>query len=529
MPDYGNDPQFGTFVTPTVAQPEMPVALAEISEQAGLDLVTFQDHPYQPAFQDTWTLLSYVAARTRRVHLAPNVLSLPLRQPAVTARAAAGLDLLTGGRVELGLGAGAFWDPIVAMGGPRRSPGEAVEALAEAIEIIRGIWDVDERGVLKVAGKHYAVSGAKRGPAPAHPIGLWLGAYKPRMLRLIGRSGDGWLPSWGYLKSAADLTDGNEVIDEAATAAGRDPRSIRRLLNISGAFRPRSSGFLQGPVDQWVEELTGLVVEHGMDTFILAADDPGLIERYGAEVAPAVHEAVAAIRAGVPDSTETRSTDSDVAALASISAPVSAEYERLGVTPTTDPGVRLSADQPWDESARPHRAESGPNVRYTDQGRQVGAHLIEVHDMLRAELAQVRDLIDQVRTGALGIGAARSAISQMTMRQNNWTLGAYCASYCRVVTQHHSMEDKAVFPHLARQDADLAPVIQRLADEHVVIHEVLDGVDRALVALAADPAALDGVQQAADLLTDTLLSHLSYEEVELVEPLARLGFYPGQV
>ena len=149
--------------------------------------------------------------------------------------------------------------------------------------------------------------------------------------------------------------------------------------------------------------------------------------------------------------------------------------------------------------------------------------------MLRAELAQVRDLIDQVRSGALGIGAARSAINQMTMRQNNWTLGAYCASYCRVVTQHHSMEDQAVFPHLARQDSDLAPVIQRLADEHVVIHEVLDGVDRALVALAADPAELDGVQRAVDLLTDTLLSHLSYEEVELVEPLARLGFYPGQV
>ena len=528
MPDYGNDLQFGTFVTPTVAQPELPVALAEISEQAGMDLVTFQDHPYQPAFQDTWTLLSYVAARTRRVHLAPNVLSLPLRQPAVMARAAAGLDLLTGGRLELGLGAGAFWDPIVAMGGPRRSPGESVEALAEAIEIMRGIWDVDDRGVLKVDGRHYAVAGAKRGPAPAHPIGLWLGAYRPRMLRLIGRSGDGWLPSWGYLKSAADLSEGNEVIDEAAAASGRDPRSIRRLLNISGRFAPRSAGFLQGPVEQWVDELAGLAIEHGVDTFILAADDAGLIERFGAEVAPAAREAVAAIRAGAIESSGGNSAG-DHGAPESISTSLAAEYERLGVIPTVDPGVRLAAEQPWDESARPHRTESGPNVRYTDQGRQVGAHLIEVHDMLRSELAQVRELIDQVRAGQLGVGAARSAINQMTMRQNNWTLGAYCASYCRVVTQHHSMEDQAVFPHLARQDADLAPVIRRLEDEHVVIHEVLDGVDRALVALATDPAALDGVQQAVDLLTDTLLSHLSYEEVELVEPLARLGFYPGQV
>ena len=342
MPDYGNDLQFGTFVTPTVAQPELPTALAEISEQAGLDLVTFQDHPYQPAFQDTWTLLSYVAARTHRVRLAPNVLSLPLRQPAVLARAAAGLDLLTGGRVELGLGAGAFWDPIVAMGGPRRSPGEAVEALEEAIQIIRGIWDVDDRAVLRVDGRHYTVSGAKRGPAPAHPIGLWLGAYKPRMLRLIGRAADGWLPSWGYLKSAADLSEGHEVIDAAAAAAGRDPHSIRRLLNISGAFRPRNSGFLQGPVRQWVDELTDLVVEHGMDTFILAADDPGLIERYGAEVAPGVREAVAAIRAGLPLTAD----EGDDGAAIGISVPVAAEYERLGVTPTADTGVRLSADRP---------------------------------------------------------------------------------------------------------------------------------------------------------------------------------------
>ena len=86
-----------------------------LSEQAGLDLVTFQDHPYQPAFLDTWTLLSYVAARTSRVRLAPNVTNLPLRPPAVLARCVASLDLLSGGRVELGLGAGAFWDAIEAM------------------------------------------------------------------------------------------------------------------------------------------------------------------------------------------------------------------------------------------------------------------------------------------------------------------------------------------------------------------------------------------------------------------------------
>src|SRR5919197_6007791 len=165
MADYGHELAFGTFITPQNQRPEDVVALAQLTEQAGLDLVTFQDHPYQPAFLDTWTLLSYVAAKTERVYLSGNVLNLPLRQPAVLARAAASLDLLSGGRFELGLGAGAFWDAIKAMGGPRRAPAESVEALEEAIDIIRAIWTPEERRGVRVDGKHYRVVGARRGPA----------------------------------------------------------------------------------------------------------------------------------------------------------------------------------------------------------------------------------------------------------------------------------------------------------------------------------------------------------------------------
>jgi alkanesulfonate monooxygenase SsuD/methylene tetrahydromethanopterin reductase-like flavin-dependent oxidoreductase (luciferase family) len=195
MSDYGNDLLFGTFVTP-VAQPvHHAVEMAVVSERAGLDLVTFQDHPYQPSFHDTWTLLSYVASRTSRIHVAGNVLNLPLRQPAVLARSAASLDRLSGGRFELGIGAGAFWDAIEAMGGRRLAPGEAVDALAEAVAIIREIWATEKPGGVRVEGQHYRVKGAKRGPAPAHDIGIWVGAYKPRMLRLIGREAGGWLPA----------------------------------------------------------------------------------------------------------------------------------------------------------------------------------------------------------------------------------------------------------------------------------------------------------------------------------------------
>lgn len=298
MTDYGHDLLFGSFITPTSAAPERVVALTRASEAAGLDLATFQDHPYQPAFLDTWTLLSYVAARTERIRLSPNVANVPLRPPAVLARAAASLDLLSGGRVELGLGAGGFWGPIEAMGGPRLSPGQSVDALSEAIDVIRGIWDTSTRERLVVDGAHHRLDGAKRGPAPAHDIGLWIGAYKPRMLRLTGRKGDGWLPSLAYLKSLQQITDANATIDEAATAAGREPRAVRRLLNIGGRLSSqRTERLLVGPPAQWAEQLAALVLEYGISGFILGGDDPAALATFGQEIAPAVRAVVAAERA----------------------------------------------------------------------------------------------------------------------------------------------------------------------------------------------------------------------------------------
>jgi alkanesulfonate monooxygenase SsuD/methylene tetrahydromethanopterin reductase-like flavin-dependent oxidoreductase (luciferase family) len=296
MPDYGHELSFGTFITPQNQRPDVTVALAQLTERAGLDLVTFQDHPYQSAFLDTWTLLSWVAAQTETVRVSGNVLNLPLRHPAVLARSAASLDLLSGGRFELGLGAGAFWDAIAALGGPRRTPGQGVDALKEAIEIIRAIWNPGERRGVYLDGDHYSLNGAKRGPEPAHDIEIWLGAVKPRMLRLTGQKADGWLPSLSYL-TLEQVDRSNAIIDEAATEAGRDPREIRRLVNIEGVFADSNHGFLQGPPEQWVEELLPFVLERGFSTFILWADDPRAIEVYGHEVAPALREAVG-VRAG---------------------------------------------------------------------------------------------------------------------------------------------------------------------------------------------------------------------------------------
>src|SRR6202163_4673872 len=120
--DYGHPVRFGVFITP-VAQPEHSLAVAVLADELGFDLIGLQDHPYQSRFLDAWTLLTAMAMRTKRIAVFPDVANVPLRPPAILAKAAASLDLLTGGRVELGLGAGGSFDAIKAIGGPMRSRG----------------------------------------------------------------------------------------------------------------------------------------------------------------------------------------------------------------------------------------------------------------------------------------------------------------------------------------------------------------------------------------------------------------------
>lgn len=292
MVDYGREITFGYFLVPEVDAPLLDTA-REV-ERRGLAYIGVQDHPYQRRYVDTWTLLSMIAASTQRVSVFPDVANLPLRPPAVLAKAAASLDVLSGGRVELGLGAGAFWDAIGAYGGPRRTPGEALAALGEGIEVIRRIWS-GERS-LHFDGQHYRLAGAQSGPAPAHPIGIWLGVFGARALALAGRVADGWVPS--LRGDAAALVTMSARLDEAARAAGRDPGQIRRVLNVSGLITDGASeGVLRGPVSQWVDELSDLALGTGFDTFVLwAGEGEWQLERFAEEVAPAVRAQVAAER-----------------------------------------------------------------------------------------------------------------------------------------------------------------------------------------------------------------------------------------
>jgi alkanesulfonate monooxygenase SsuD/methylene tetrahydromethanopterin reductase-like flavin-dependent oxidoreductase (luciferase family) len=279
--------EFGISITPNWLNQQDVLRLAEVADQTGLDLVGIQDHPYQWRFYDTWTLIAYLGGRTTRVRFFPDVASLPLRPPAVLAKAAASLDVLTGGRVELGLGAGSYWDAIVAMGGPRRTPGQAVEATEEAIDVIRLVWS-GERGV-RYEGRHYRLSGLHTGPKPAHDVGIWLGASGPRMLDLIGRKADGWVPSAGWAPPET-LPGYLRRIEEAAAGAGRDARSIRRVYNLSGTIGPPGGEGFAGPASYWVDQL-GQLTDTGMDALIFwpGGEDPiGQVEAFAGEVVPAV-------------------------------------------------------------------------------------------------------------------------------------------------------------------------------------------------------------------------------------------------
>jgi alkanesulfonate monooxygenase SsuD/methylene tetrahydromethanopterin reductase-like flavin-dependent oxidoreductase (luciferase family) len=243
-----------------------------------------------------------VLAQTDRIRVFQDVGYLPLRPPAVFAKTAATLDLLSGGRFEAGLGGGGFLRAAQAMGAPHRTPGESLEALEEAVDILRASWSGAPG--LRFEGRHYRLEGARPGPVPAHEIGIWLGAAKPRALALTGRLADGWAaPLMNYMPPAA-AAEAQTIIDRAAHEAGRDPGDIRRIYNLPGAFTAAAPApardtdeVIVGPPDHWADVLTHLALDHGFGTFVLMGDpDPATLRTFIDEVAPQVRQRVAAAR-----------------------------------------------------------------------------------------------------------------------------------------------------------------------------------------------------------------------------------------
>jgi alkanesulfonate monooxygenase SsuD/methylene tetrahydromethanopterin reductase-like flavin-dependent oxidoreductase (luciferase family) len=282
--------QLGLFVNPSADSYRDTLAMVDAAERGGLDLIGIQDHPYQRRFLDTFALIAALLARSSRLRFFPDVANLPLRHPAMLAKQAASLDLMSDGRFELGLGAGALPARIATMGGAARSPKEYVDALEEGIAVIRAGWSGEE--TVDFDGRYYRLSGWQPGPQPAHRISLWLGAYRPRMLRITGRLADGWVPSIGYMPPDA-LVEARKLVDEAAEKAGRDPADVFGLYNVSGRLTDgeRGDGPLDGPPEHWVETLAGLAERARLGAVILPAESVEQVERLASEVAPALRAA----------------------------------------------------------------------------------------------------------------------------------------------------------------------------------------------------------------------------------------------
>ena len=293
MTKYGRRLRFGYVPIPTAVDPMRPLRLAAQAETLGLEYVGIQGHPYNAEHHDAWTLLAATGMATSHISLFINVADLPLRPPAMLAKAAASLDLLTGGRIEVGLAAGASWDQLVAMGGEKRSEKEALAALEEAIQVMRLMWS-DEDSV-RFAGKFYQLASLHPGPAPAHRIGIWLGGNEPQALALVGRLADGWIADHYPIIQPGNLAMLSKHVDDAAASAGRQPSEIQRIWNITGTIgNADSREIFQGSAKQWAESLAELAINVGIDTFLLMEGENAeeQLQKFALEVAPYMRELV---------------------------------------------------------------------------------------------------------------------------------------------------------------------------------------------------------------------------------------------
>ena len=292
MTDYGHPITFGLSLYPSVDQLGETRELAQAADEAGLDYLAIQDHAYNPEFLDVWTLISYLAADTERISFVPDVADLQLRPPTILAKAAASLSVLSGGRIVLGVGGGASAGGIAAMGGQRRNGAEMVAFTEEALRFMRTAL---AGGLVEFHGGQHAIEGYEAGPLPVAPIPLWLGSSGPRMLAVTGRSSDGWVSPLSTYVGPDAVPASQQLIDDAARSAGRNPADVRRIYNVVGAIGARGGGpGLTGDVETWVATVTDWSLDLGFDTFIFWPMTAPLaqLETFATEVVPAVRQRV---------------------------------------------------------------------------------------------------------------------------------------------------------------------------------------------------------------------------------------------
>lgn len=283
----------GVNVSTSAAARADPIADARRAEELGFDFISASDHLHgsDPTYE-TWTMLSWIAASTARIHVATRVLAAPYRNPAVVAKMAESFDRLSGGRLILGMGGGYMDEEFRAFGLGDRTPRDKVDGLEDAIRIARGLWS--ER-LFTYEGRLYRTEGAELEPKPSRRIPIWLGTYGSRALALTGRLADGWIPSLGFAPPEV-VTAMRDRVLAAARQVGRRPGEITCVYNIEIRVDERPDtdpSVVSGSPEAVVERLQGFL-EMGFTAFNFIPAGPGRdeqVERIGREVIPRIRSA----------------------------------------------------------------------------------------------------------------------------------------------------------------------------------------------------------------------------------------------
>jgi alkanesulfonate monooxygenase SsuD/methylene tetrahydromethanopterin reductase-like flavin-dependent oxidoreductase (luciferase family) len=284
---------FGLNVPTSAAPGADPVGDALRAEALGFDFVSSSDHPCgdQPSYE-TWTMLSWIAAGTSTIQIATRVLGVPYRNPAMTAKMAETFDRLSGGRLILGLGAGASDDEFRAFGLPVNSMSEKITGLEEAVRITRGLWTAP---AFTLHGKVHMTDNAPMEPKPGRRIPIWLGTFRPRALAVTGRVADGWIPSLGHAPMD-QLGSMRDRVVRAAEEADRDPAAITCALNLEARVDDRADptpDAVSGPPAAVAERVLGFVGQgFTAFNFMVAGGDGEQAERLAYEVFPSVRAAL---------------------------------------------------------------------------------------------------------------------------------------------------------------------------------------------------------------------------------------------
>jgi probable F420-dependent oxidoreductase len=307
-----------------LAKPDLVLKLAQKAEQLGYSSLFVTDHvvlptasksfyPYHPSGQfpgganqdylEPLTLLTYLAAATKKIRLGTSVLIVPYRNPLVTAKMLAGLDVLSGGRIILGAGVGWLQEEFVALGAPPFA--ERGRVTDEYLRLMRECWTKDQ---IDFKGTYYRVSDIVFLPKPLQKPGIpiWIGGHTDGALRRAGELGDGWHPIGlraPALLHPPEYAEKVKQIHAWATRAGRNPRQITLTFRAPMEVWPKRAKppagdrqLFKGTAEQVIADIRQYQVL-GVTHFVFDSPPPdpkavvANMERFAEDVRPKVRRA----------------------------------------------------------------------------------------------------------------------------------------------------------------------------------------------------------------------------------------------